>query len=214
MTTYRALRVTKTDGAPAVEWVDVDERPLGPGEVRVAIAYSDVNYKDALALVTGSTLRRPQLIAGIDLVGTITESAAEAWSVGDRVTVNGHGIGETVDGGYAEQAVLPARMLTRIPDGISDWDAAAIGTAGLTSALTVDVLASAGLPDGELAVTGASGGVGSLGIMLAAKVLVNPVVAVTGRRREHADWLRELGAYDVVGREVLDHDPRPLESER
>ncbi|CAN5580121.1 MDR family oxidoreductase [soil metagenome] len=202
----RALRVDRGEAARLVE---VDEGSLGgPGGadgVLVDVTHSSVNYKDALA-VTGrpGVIRADTLIPGIDLVGIRRDT-------GERVLVNGCGLGETHDGGLAEVARVPAEWLVRTPDRFSDAQAAAVGTAGYTAALCL--LALGELPEaGEVVVTGATGGVGSIAILLLA-ASGRSVAAVTGKPSQH-DYLRRLGATTIVDRADLETPGKALQTER
>lgn len=194
----RALRVTKGSGGSVVE----EDEPAGDG-VLVDVTYSSVNYKDALA-VTGrpGVIRADTLIAGIDLVGTRRDT-------GERVLVNGCGLGETHDGGLAEVARVPEEWLVPVPPRLSDAQAAAIGTAGYTAALCVLALADV---HGEVVVTGATGGVGSIAIALLAAT-GRDVAALTGKALQH-DYLRSLGATAIIDRAELETPGKPLQSER
>lgn len=195
----RALQVTKGVGARLVE---LDE--AGGDGVLVDVTHSSLNYKDALA-VTGrpGVIRAETLVAGIDLVGTRRDT-------GERVLVNGCGLGETHDGGLAELARVPEEWLLPVPERFTDAQAAAVGTAGYTAALSV--LALEGTGDGEVVVTGSTGGVGSLAIMLLAAG-GTPVAAVTGKSGKH-DYLRGLGASAIVDRAEVEQPGKPLQSER
>ncbi|MGE3192327.1 MAG: acryloyl-CoA reductase [Microbacteriaceae bacterium] len=199
----RALRATRGSRA---EIVDEDE-PVGEG-VLVDVTFSSLNYKDALA-VTGrpGVIRADTLIAGIDLVGTRRDT-------GERVLVNGCGLGETHDGGLADVARVPQEWLVPVPSRMTDAQAAAIGTAGYTAALCVLALdgAVAGDEAGEIVVTGATGGVGSIAIALLSTG-GREVAAVTGKSGAH-DYLRELGATTIVDRAELESPGKPLQTER
>jgi acrylyl-CoA reductase (NADPH) len=194
----RALRVTRGSRAEIVE----EQEPAGDG-VLVDVTFSSLNYKDALA-VTGrpGVIRAGTLIAGIDLVGNRRDT-------GERVLVNGCGLGETHDGGLAEVARVPEEWLVPVPSRVTDVQAAAIGTAGYTAALSV--LALDGV-DGEVVVTGATGGVGSLAVALLTAT-GREVAAVTGKADQH-DYLRALGASTIVDRAELGVPGKPLQSER
>lgn len=201
--------------APEPFDIGVVERELaapGLGELLVETAWSSLNYKDALA-VTGAPgiLRSLPMVPGIDLVGTVTRSEDPAWAPGDRLLVNGRGLGEQRDGGYTDAAVIPSALASRVPDGLLLREAAAVGTAGFTAALSVLALEAAGLPEGPVLVTGATGGVGAIAIALLA-ARGHRVVAATGRP-QHAEWLIRLGAGEVVDRAEL-QPGRPLQSER
>ncbi|MEW2349110.1 MULTISPECIES: MDR family oxidoreductase [unclassified Streptomyces] len=211
---FRAIRVTEDEQGrhAAVETLE-DER-LPPGEVTVDVAYSTVNYKDGLALAGKGIVRTFPLTPGIDLAGTVADSADPRFAPGDRVVLNGFGRGESKDGGFAERARVGADELVPLPDALSTRQAAAIGTAGYTAMLSVLALEDAGVApgDGDVLVTGAAGGVGSVAISLLAARGYR-VIASTGRP-EHGDYLRELGAADLVDRATLSAPGKPLASER
>lgn len=216
----RAILVTKTDDDVRAELrADVSDDELGSeagGEdVVVDIEYSGINYKDGLALAGGAgVMRINPLIPGIDLVGTVADSNSPDWSIGDNVILNGWGIGETHNGGLAERAKVRSEWLIPRPDAISSRQAAAIGTAGFTAALAVRALERAGLTAdaGEVLVTGASGGVGSIAIALLAKAGYR-VIASTGRASQR-DYLLGLGAVDTIDRAELETAGRPLQKQR
>src|SRR5690349_14728387 len=185
------------------------------GNVTVRVEYSTLNYKDGLA-ITGKApvVRRFPMIAGIDLAGTVESSSHPKWKTGDKVVVNGWGLGETHLGAYAEKARVKGDWLVRLPETMTARDAMAIGTPGYTAMLAVMALERHGLtPDkGPIVVTGAAGGVGSVAIALLSK-LGFTVHAVTGRPQE-ADFLRNLGASEIVERKELTGAPKPLTKER
>lgn len=221
---YRAIVVEQhsasdTETPNRARLTERDEPDRAHGDVSIAVEYSSVNYKDALALAgRPGVVRRAPLIAGIDLVGTVEYAdgaAAERFDSGDRVVLNGAGLGERHDGGLAERARVDSASLLRLPGAVSSARAAAIGTAGFTAMLAVLALERHGVRpgDGPVLVTGASGGVGSIAVALLAR-LGHEVVASTGRVDEHAALLQRLGAADVVDRAVLQEAGRPLQSER
>ncbi len=192
------------------EFVDLPG-PRGDGEVTVDIEYSSVNYKDGLAMRGDrGVVRSPTLVPGIDLVGVVSQSDSPKWSTGDRVIVNGRGIGEHYDGGFAEQARVAADWLVPLPSSLEPHRAAAIGTAGLTAMLAVMAIQSRAT--GDVLVTGAAGGVGSIAIALLA-AHGHRVVASTGRMRE-VGFLRALGAAEVIDRGELQGEGKPLQSQR
>jgi acrylyl-CoA reductase (NADPH) len=207
--------IDKADGGQSVRLTDFDEKDLMAGDVTVAVEYSTVNYKDGLAL-TGKApvVRRFPMIAGVDFAGTVESSSHPAWKSGDRVILNGWGLGETHLGAYAEKARVKGDWLVRLPAGMSARDAMAIGTAGYTAMLAVMVLERSGItPErGPLIVTGAAGGVGSVAVALLAK-LGYAVTASTGRPAEAA-YLKGLGAAEVIERAELSGQRRPLAKER
>ena len=183
-------------------------------DVLVKIDYSSLNYKDALAVSgRGKICRSMPMVCGIDLAGTIAESAHPGWKAGERVVVNGFGMSETVWGGYSQYQRVSSDWLVRLPEAFAPEQAMAIGTAGYTAMLCVHDLQDHGVTpgDGRICVSGASGGVGSVALLLLAK-LGYQAVAVSGRP-ETEPYLRELGAVDVIDRAELDRDPRPLEKE-
>jgi acrylyl-CoA reductase (NADPH) len=194
---------------------DFDEADLMDGDVTVRVEYSTINYKDGLA-ITGKApvVRRFPMIAGIDFAGTVEASSHPSWKAGDKVIGNGWGMGETHLGAYGEKTRVKGDWLVALPAGLSARDAMAIGTAGYTAALCVIALDRHGLtPDsGPLAVTGAAGGVGSVATALLAKRGFS-VHAVTGRPEE-ADYLKGLGASDIVERAELSGPVKPLAKER
>src|ERR1700758_3387630 len=215
MSTFKAIVIDKTDAGQTVRLTDFAEQDLMDGDVTVRVEYSTVNYKDGLA-VTGKApvVRRFPMIAGVDFAGTVTTSSHPAWKAGDRVILNGWGLGETHLGAYAQTARVKGDWLVRLPPTMSARDAMAIGTAGYTAMLAVMALERAGLDPsrGPIVVTGAAGGVGSVAVALLAKrgysVLASP------GRREEAPYLKGLGAADVIERKELTAPPRPLAKER
>jgi acrylyl-CoA reductase (NADPH) len=213
--TFKALVVEKTDGGTTSSLTEFDEANLMDGDVTVRVEYSTVNYKDGLA-VTGKApvVRRFPMIAGIDAAGTVEASSHPAWKPGDKVILNGWGCGETHLGGYAETARFKGDWLVPLPATMSAREAMAIGTAGYTAMLAVMALEGHGLtPErGPIAVTGAAGGVGSVAIAILAKRGFT-VHAVTGRTQE-ADYLKSLGAAEIVERKELAGPAKPLARER
>ena len=197
--TFKALLATKDGEKISTDLVELEEKDLMPGEVTIAVDYSTVNYKDGMA-ITGRApiIRAFPLIPGIDLSGTVQASSYSGIEAGDRVVANGRGLGQTHNGGYAQKARLSGDWLVKIPRSLSSRDAMAIGTAGYTAMLSVLALEHGGItPDrGDILVTGASGGVGSMGIALLSE-LGYRVVASTGRLEE-VDYLRKLGAANGV----------------
>ncbi|UQE76794.1 acryloyl-CoA reductase [Gordonia sp. PP30] len=178
----------------------VDETFLGEGEVEIAVEYSGVNFKDALAVTPKAGVARDYpLIPGIDLAGTVRASSSPDFAVGDVVVAHGHDIGTGRHGGYAEAARLPAGLVVKL-NGLTAAEAATIGTAGYTAAMSVERLVAHGISpdDGPILVTGASGGVGSVSVDLLAAAGYE-VVASTGKESAH-DLLRELGAAEIIGR--------------
>ena len=212
--TFRAIRASKGDKAPQVEFVNITEADLMEGDVTVAVEYSTVNYKDGLAL-TGAApiIRHWPLIPGIDFSGRVEKSDNPNFKPGDRVVLNGWGVGEGHNGGYAQKARVKGDWLVKLPDAISNEQAMAIGTAGYTSMLSVLALEKNGVkPGADVLVTGAAGGVGSVAIAILAK-LGYRVIASTGRMSE-ADYLKGLGADEVIDRNELSNPAKPLGKER
>src|SRR5580658_7965813 len=214
MATFKAIVVDKSEGGQTVKLTDFDEKDLMDGDVIVRVEYSTVNYKDGLA-VTGKApvVRRFPMIAGVDFAATVETSSHSAWKPGDRVILNGWGLGETHLGAYGQKARVKGDWLVRLPASISTRDAMAIGTAGYTAMLAVMALERAGLDParGPVVVTGAAGGVGSVAVALLAK-LGYPVIASTGRPEEAA-YLKELGASEIIERKELSGPARPLAKE-
>jgi acrylyl-CoA reductase (NADPH) len=213
---FKALVVEKDDsGATAATVQTLDDARLPPGDVTVAVEYSTLNYKDGLCLGSGGGLVRSwPHVPGIDLAGVVAASDDRRYAPGDRVVLTGWRVGETHWGGHAQKARVRADWLVPLPAGLTTRDAMAIGTAGLTAMLAVIALEDHGLVPGggEVLVTGAAGGVGSVAVALLA-ALGHPVAAVTGRP-ETEDYLRALGAARIVPRaELAETVRRPLESE-
>ncbi len=215
MATFKAIVIEKADKAQTVGLKDFDENDLMDGDVTVAVEWSTLNYKDGLA-ITGRApvVRRFPMIPGIDFVGTVETSSHPDWKPGDRVILNGWGVGETHLGAYAEKARVKGDWLVRLPPGISPREAMAVGTAGYTAMLAVMALEHQGVaPDaGPVVVSGAAGGVGSVAVAILGK-LGYRVIASTGRPEE-ADYLKELGAAEVIDRSELSGSVRPLARER
>jgi acrylyl-CoA reductase (NADPH) len=202
--TFQALLATKTGDKVSTSVVKLNEQDLMPGDVTVAVDYSTVNYKDALAATgRGSVIRQFPLIPGIDFAGTVEASSYSGIAVGDRVVLNGWALSQNHHGGYAQKARVKGEWLVKLPDVFSTKDAMAIGTAGYTAMLCVLALEHGGLTPqrGEILVTGANGGVGSIAIALLSG-LGYRVVASTGRPEE-SDYLRSLGAADIIDRKAL-----------
>ena len=212
---FRAIRVSKTDAGQSADLVTLTTADLMDGDVTVKVDYSTVNYKDGLALTGAAPIIRSwPLIPGIDFSGAVEASTHAGFKAGDRVVLNGYGVGEGHNGGYAQKARVKGDWLVKLPDSISNAHAMAIGTAGYTSMLCILALEHGGVtPDkGDILVTGAAGGVGSVAIAILAK-LGYRVIASTGRASE-ADYLKGLGAADIIDRNELSAAGRPLGKER
>jgi acrylyl-CoA reductase (NADPH) len=215
MQRFKALVVSKGDAGQTLAWQEMAEADLMPGDVTVRVSHSTINYKDGLA-ITGKApvVRRWPMIPGIDFAGTVTSSAHADFKPGDEVILNGWGVGETHFGGYAQMARVKGDWLVKKPAAFTAAETMAIGTAGYTAMLCVLALEKQGVkPDsGQVLVTGAAGGVGSVAIALLAK-LGYRVTASTGRLSERP-YLEGLGAAEVIDRSELAGTPRPLNKER
>ncbi len=211
----RACRVFQEAGRIVPRLVEMATDQLSPGDVRIRVHWSGVNYKDALAVTgRGKILRRFPLNAGIDASGLVLSSSHPRFRAGDPVLVNGMGLGESHDGGYAEELRVPADWIVPLPAGLTLREAMILGTAGFTAALAVERMELNGQRPGQgpIVVTGASGGVGSIAVaLLAARGYA--VTAVSGRP-QHRDYLLDLGAAEVVTPEELRLGSRPLETAR
>lgn len=211
----KALQLIKTEDSVNIEINDINESQLPDGEVLVDVDYSSLNYKDSLAL-SGRlpSIRNYPMVPGIDFAGTVIESSNEAFSAGDKVVLNGWGVGENHWGGYAQKARVQASQLVALPEAFTTRQAMAIGTAGYTAMLCVMALEKNGVTpeQGEVLVTGAAGGVGSVAISILSK-LGYTVVASTGRASEEA-YLKSLGASSIIDRNELSEPGRPLNKER
>jgi NADPH2:quinone reductase len=210
---FRALRIFEQDGKSAGRFVELQLSDLDPGEVVIRAHYSSVNYKDALAATgAGRVVRRFPLVGGVDVAGVVESSSDARFKTGDEVLVTGYGMGVDHDGGYAEFVRVPADWVVKLPQGLSLFDAMALGTAGFTAALAIHRLEQNELsPEkGRVIVTGATGGVGSLAIQMLAQ-LDYRVVALTGKASEH-DYLKSLGASEILPRDQIElHSGRVLE---
>lgn len=215
MSTFRAIRIDKTDAGTKASFVDFDRAELMDGDVTVRVSHSTVNYKDGLA-ITGKSpvVRRFPMIPGIDFVGMVETSSHRDFKAGDQVILNGWGVGETHLGGYAQVARVPGDWLVPLPGGMSAAQSMAIGTAGYTAMLCLMALERHGMKpsDGPALVTGAAGGVGSVAVALLKKAGWH-VLASTGRPEEEA-YLKGLGADEIVARQELSAPGRPLGKER
>ena len=212
---FKGILITKDDAGYKAQVQKIDEATLPEGDVTVRVEWSTLNYKDGLA-ITGKSpvVRRFPMVPGIDFSGTVSESSNPAWKTGDKVVLNGWGVGETHCGGLAEMARVKGEWLVPLPKNFSARQAMAIGTAGYTAMLCVLALEKHGIKpaDGEILVTGANGGVGSVAIALLAK-LGYQVVASTGRTSE-AEHLKALGASDIIDRAELSAPGKPIGKER
>ncbi|HWE06250.1 MAG TPA: MDR family oxidoreductase [Rhizomicrobium sp.] len=212
---FRALLISKDGEGQKVDEAELSTGDLMDGNVVIAVSFSTMNYKDALALTgRAPVVRRFPMIPGIDLAGTVDTSEDSAFRPGDRVLINGFGLGETHYGGYAKRARVKSEWLLPIPGVFSFAEAMAIGTAGYTAMLAVLALEDAGVKpeNGPAVVTGASGGVGSVAVALLSK-LGWRVIASTGRVAEEA-YLKNLGAQELIARTELAGEPRKLAKER
>lgn len=213
--TFTALLAEQSDGHTQVKRTTLEEAALPAGDVTIEIAYSSLNYKDGLALTgRGKVIRKWPMVPGIDLAGRVRSSASTRFKPGDPVLVTGNGLGVSWWGGFSQRARVTEAMVLPIPPGLDARTAMALGTAGFTAALCVLALQDHGTleTNRELVVTGAAGGVGSIAVGLLA-ALGARVVASTGRTAE-ADYLKKLGAVEIIGRDVLAQKGPPLASER
>ena len=212
---FKAILIDKKDGAQSVRVAELDDAQLPDAAVTVRVEYSTINYKDGLAITgKGPVVRKFPMVPGIDYAGVVEASTSEAWRQGEPVLLNGWGVGESHWGGLAQKARANPAWLQRIPDRFDARQTMAIGTAGYTASLCVETLVKHGLKpeQGEVLVTGASGGVGSVAIALLARAGFN-VVASTGRASE-ADYLKGLGARQIVDRQEFGQPGKPLQKER
>ncbi len=212
---FKAILIDKNDDAQSVAVTELDEAQLPEGDVSIDVEFSTMNYKDGLA-ITGSSpvVRKFPMVPGIDLAGVVTESSHADWKAGDRVVLNGWGVGETHWGGLAQKARLNGDWLVPLPAQFTSRQAMAIGTAGYTASLCVEALVAAGVApeQGEVLVTGATGGVGSVAVALLARAGFT-VVAATGKGAE-TDYLTQLGAAEIMDRATLSEKGKPLQRER
>jgi len=217
VTTFTALLATQDDGNFAASFHQLEREALPPGEVLVRVAYSSLNYKDGLA-VTGrpGVIRKYPMVPGIDFAGVVEESSSPEFQRGDEVVVTGCGTSETLWGGYAQLARLDAQFIVALPPGMTLQQAMGVGTAGFTAMQSVMALEQHGLKPGgrDVLVTGASGGVGSVAVAILGH-LGYRVVASTGRGAELGEYLRGLGAQEILDRAILAApSKRPLDAER
>lgn len=215
MGTFKAIRIDKADKGTTAQLTQFDEAELMDGDVTVRVEWSTLNYKDGLALSgKAPVVRRFPMIAGIDFAGTVEASSHPQWKAGDKVVCTGWGMGETHLGAYAEKARVKGDWLVALPQGLSTRDAMAIGTAGFTAMLSVLALEKHGISpkSGPVVVTGAAGGVGSVATAVLSKLGYH-VIASTGRASE-AEYLKHLGAAEVIDRNELSAPAKPLAKER
>jgi acrylyl-CoA reductase (NADPH) len=215
-TAFRAFVVNKTGEGFSAGFKELTQADLPPGEVLIKVAYSSVNYKDGLASIPeGRIVRSYPFVPGVDLAGIVAESNDSRFKTGDEVIATSYELGVSHYGGYSEYARVKADWVVPLPDGLTLKEAMALGTAGFTAALAIHQLEKNGLKpqNGPVLVTGATGGVGSVGISILSN-LGYTVVASTGKTSEH-DYLRELGASEIISREETSAESnRPLEKER
>jgi acrylyl-CoA reductase (NADPH) len=214
MERFKAYKLTETpDRKIRAEFVDMTLDDLDPGDVVIRVAYSDVNYKDALAATgKGKILRRPSCVGGIDLAGTVVSSSNPKFTKGDAVMGIGFDLGVSHHGGYAHYARVPAAWLMKLPQGMSTWEAMAYGTAGYTAGIAIVRMEHEGLKpaNGPVVVNGATGGVGSITLSALARLGYH-VVALTGKETE-SDWLKKLGAKEILLRQSLNLEKiKPLD---
>jgi acrylyl-CoA reductase (NADPH) len=212
MSSFRAFRIFNDDGRIHGRVVEMSLDELTPGEVVIEAAYSSVNYKDALAATgAGRILRHFPIVGGIDAAGTVTSSRDDRFTPGDPVVVTGYDLGVANDGGYSRYVRVPGEWVVPLPEGLTLFESMALGTAGFTAGLAVMRLENNGLTpdDGPVAVTGATGGVGGVAVSALSRIGYR-VTAITGKDGEH-EYLRTLGAADVLSRTTLTMGTRPLE---
>jgi acrylyl-CoA reductase (NADPH) len=215
--TFKAILISRdADKKQSVSVAEISEAELMEGDVTVSVEYTTVNYKDGLA-ITGKApvVRRFPLVPGIDFAGTVLSSSHSGFAVGDQVILNGWGVGETHHGAYARRARVKGDWLVPLPQGLTARDAMAIGTAGYTAMLSVMALERHGIaPDrGAIVVTGAAGGVGTVAISLLSRLGYH-VIASTGRAAAESDFLKGLGAAEIIDRDELSASAKPLAKER
>ncbi|MFW0796681.1 MDR family oxidoreductase [Gordonia sp. CPCC 205515] len=215
MQKFAAVVIEKGDAGQSVGVQTLDVADLPDGDVTIEVDHSTLNFKDALAITGKSPVVRSfPMVPGIDLAGTVADSSHSDWSAGDRVILNGWGVGENHWGGLAQRARLNGDWLIGLPEAFTSAQAMAIGTAGYTASLCVDALLDRGVTpeQGEILVTGATGGVGSVAILLLTKAGFT-VAAATGKSAE-ADYLTQLGATTIIDRTELGDKGKPLQKER
>jgi acrylyl-CoA reductase (NADPH) len=212
MQSFRAYRILEENGKSAGRFVELTLDDLDTGEVVIQAHYSGVNYKDALAATgAGKVIRRFPCVGGVDVAGIVASSQDARFKTGDAVIVTSYGMGVDHDGGFAEYVRVPADWVVPLPQGLTLFEAMANGTAGYTAALSIHLLEQNGLrpENGKVIVTGATGGVGSLAIVMLAQLGYH-VVALTGKDSEH-DYLKSLGAAEILSRNDFVMGTRPLE---
>jgi acrylyl-CoA reductase (NADPH) len=212
---FKALLITKTDSGHHTRLADLDAAELPEGDVTIRVEYSTINYKDGLAITgKGPVVRKYPMVPGIDLAGTVEASSDPQWKPGEKVVLNGWGVGESHWGGLAQKARVKSAWLVRLPPALTTRQAMSIGTAGYTAMLCVLALEKHGIApgDGEILVTGAGGGVGGVALAQLTK-LGYRVVASTGRGAE-AEYLKSLGATEIMDRAQLSAPGKPLQKER
>lgn len=212
---FKALVLNQEEKRTIANIETLDESQLPEGEVLVAVDYSSINYKDGLAVTgKGKIIRNFPMVPGIDFAGTVLESQDERYQAGDHVVLTGWGVGENHWGGLSEKARLKADWLVPLPQGLDSKQAMMVGTAGFTAMLCVQAILDAGVKpeDGEILVTGASGGVGSVSVTLLSK-LGYKVAAVTGRVEQNGPLLEKLGAARIIERGEFEEPARPLEKQ-
>ncbi|MFD2179062.1 MDR family oxidoreductase [Veronia pacifica] len=212
---FKAILLDQLEKKTIATVTELDEQRLPQSDVTVAVQFSSINYKDGLAVTgKGKIIRDFPMVPGIDFAGKVISSSDNRFKEGQHVVLTGWGVGETHWGGLSEKACVKADWLVPLPEGISAQQSMMIGTAGLTAMLCVQALQEAGIKpeDGEIVVTGASGGVGSVAITLLAQ-LGYQAVAVSGRASENGEWLKSLGASRVIDRDELNQPAKPLEKQ-
>ena len=213
---FKGILIDKQDDSYLVNLTDIDESMLPEGDVTIDVEYSSINYKDALA-ITGKSpvVRRFPMVPGIDFVGTVSESDHADYRPGSKVVLNGWGVGETHWGGLAQKARVNGDWLVPLPDSFEPLQAMAIGTAGYTAMLCIMALERHGVTpqSGDILVTGAAGGVGSVAVAVLKKLGFR-VIAMSGRMEEEREFLTSLGAAEIISRDELSSPGRPLGKER
>jgi len=212
---FNALVAQQSDKTITCSFEQWDNSQLPDHSVLVKVSHSSINYKDALAVTNrGKILRSFPMVPGIDMVGSVVESASADFQAGDKVVLCGGGLGEDYNGGFSEYARVPAEPLVKLPSAMSPEDSMAAGTAGFTAMLSVLALQDAGIKTdaGSIIVSGASGGVGSVAIAILSR-LGYSVTAISGRP-EHSDFLKQLGANEILPRDEFLEPAKPLERQR